>query len=216
MRVEGSQEVDALKWSHLSDITFPSIDNKDIDLLIGADNPEVFWTIDERRGRRKEPFAVKTILGWSLIGPVGDGSSAKGFHTNFTKGEAMLLQEQVEKLWMTDFSENLYSDMVSMSVEDKRALTSMESTITFVDGHYQLALPWKRTPPQLTTNKFMAESRLRNLRSRFKKDPELHEKYADIMRDYERSGVVSRLLPEDAGQVEAQPDCGPGSEIGTG
>ena len=201
VRVEGSQEVDALKWSHLNDITFPSIDNKDIDLLIGADNPEVFWTIDERRGRRKEPFAVKTILGWSLIGPVGDGSSAKGFHTNFTKGEAMLLQEQVEKLWMTDFSENLYSDIVSMSVEDKRALTSMESTITFVDGHYQLALPWKRTPPQLTTNKFMAENRLRNLRSRFKKDPELHEKYTDIMRDYERSGVVSRLLPEDAGNV---------------
>ncbi len=34
------------------------------------DVPEAHWALDQRRGRRKEPYAVKTLLGWTLLGPV--------------------------------------------------------------------------------------------------------------------------------------------------
>ena len=38
-------------------------------LLIGADVPEAFWTLEERRDKRGEPYASRTVLAWSLLGP---------------------------------------------------------------------------------------------------------------------------------------------------
>ena len=196
VKMEESPELDAQSLSHLSDISFPSVKSKDIDLLIGADNPEDFWTVEERRRRRKETFTVKTILGWSLVGPVGSCKSDI-FHVNFTKGESALLQEQIEKLWMTDFSKNLYSSTPAVSVEDRRALTAMDTSVALVDGHYQLSLLWKHTPPQLSNNQVRAESWLKSLKRPLQKDQGLHEKYNEIINEYERTGIATRL-PSDA------------------
>ena len=55
-------------WPHLSGVDIPTQQDGTVMLLIGVDNPEVFWTIDERHGKRGQPYAIKTVLGWSLIG----------------------------------------------------------------------------------------------------------------------------------------------------
>ena len=51
-------------WTHLRGIEIPKLSHPDVQLLIGIDNPELFWTHDERYGKRSEPFAIKTSLGW--------------------------------------------------------------------------------------------------------------------------------------------------------
>ena len=66
---------------------------------------------------------------------------------------------------------------LSMSIEDKRALTVMESSANFVDGHRQLALIVQEQMPNLPTNRIMAEQRLKLLKKRFLQDAELFEKY---------------------------------------
>ena len=38
-------------------------------MLIGSDIPEAHWVIDQPIGRRGEPFATLSILGWVLRGP---------------------------------------------------------------------------------------------------------------------------------------------------
>ena len=48
-----------LDWPHLQDIRIPKINNGKVSLLIGVDVPEVFWMLDERRGKTNEPYAVK-------------------------------------------------------------------------------------------------------------------------------------------------------------
>ena len=65
-------QADLNVWSHLQDITLPTIDTEtcDVQLLIGSDVPEVFWNLEERRGGRKDPYAVKSVLGWTVIGPL--------------------------------------------------------------------------------------------------------------------------------------------------
>ena len=65
-------QADVNMWSHLQGITLPTIDTEtcDVQLLIGSDAPEVFWNLDERRGGRKDPYAVKSVLGWTVIGPL--------------------------------------------------------------------------------------------------------------------------------------------------
>ena len=56
------------KYKHLADLDFPEVDTE-VDIIIGTDCPEMFWSLDERRGGRNEAIARKTILGWILLGP---------------------------------------------------------------------------------------------------------------------------------------------------
>ncbi len=61
---------DANSWPHLCGILLPKTDATEVELLIGGDVPEVTRTLEERRGGRREPYAIRTILGWTIIGPV--------------------------------------------------------------------------------------------------------------------------------------------------
>ena len=38
-----------------------------------------------------------------------------------------------------------------MFVEDQQALKLMEETAVKIDGHYQVALPWRKKPPCMFT-----------------------------------------------------------------
>ena len=64
-------------WPHLNGITFPETLPGKVMILIGADVPEAHWTLEERRGRTKEPVATRTVLGWTLVGPTEDNQSGK-------------------------------------------------------------------------------------------------------------------------------------------
>ncbi|KAJ8021094.1 hypothetical protein HOLleu_40865 [Holothuria leucospilota] len=66
---------DIQRWPHLKDIEFPQIEENHVMLLIGCDVPEAFWALEEKRGRRKEPFAIRSLLGWTIMGPVGTSAT---------------------------------------------------------------------------------------------------------------------------------------------
>ena len=59
---------DVRQWEHLKDIHLPEIKSDDVGLLIGTVTPEMFWSLAERRGGRKEPVARKTLLDWIVLG----------------------------------------------------------------------------------------------------------------------------------------------------
>jgi len=96
--------------------------------------------------------------------------------------------------------------MVSMSVEDKRALAVMGSSAKLVDGHYQLALPWRKPAPKLPNNRVMAERRLQLLKKRFLQDSKLFEKYKATTQDYMIKGQAKRI-PEDELVINDKPLC---------
>ena len=56
------------KYEHLADLEFPAV-NTEVDIVIGTDCPEMFWSYGERHGGLKEAIARKTKLGWILLGP---------------------------------------------------------------------------------------------------------------------------------------------------
>jgi hypothetical protein len=49
------------RWSHPDGIEFPELKNQNVTLIIGSDVPEAHWALDQRRGRRKEAYAVRTL-----------------------------------------------------------------------------------------------------------------------------------------------------------
>ena len=180
------------KWPHLRDLTLPAIEEAEVTILIGSDVPEVFWQLEERRGKRKEPYAAKSLLGWTVIGPSGNKKGNAG-NVNFVKYEDEVLQKQVENFWKSDFSEKFQGK--SMSVEDKRALKIYEETAVKIDGHLQVGLPWRRNPPDLVNNRTMAEARTRHLKRKLKADPELHTSYKEVMEGYISKGHAQKASP---------------------
>ena len=167
-------EQDTRKWPHLEGIKLPSTCEKEVRLIIGTNTPEAFWVLEERRGNRGEPYAIRTPLGWTLMGPVG-GIDCRERHLNVNfvrlvesarKDEDCLMQ-QVERFWAIENYGLAGDSNVCMSVEDKKALSIMERSLKLDQGHYQVALPWRQYPPFLPYNRPMAERRLQVLKKRF-------------------------------------------------
>ena len=88
---------DVARWSHLDGIEFPELSNETVGIIIGSDVPEAHWVLDQRRGGRKEPYAIQTPLGWTLMGPTGSESSHE-FQVNFVESQDNSLQRQFERM----------------------------------------------------------------------------------------------------------------------
>ena len=64
--VERSHLPDVSNYPHLKDLTFSEATQ--VDILIGQDNSAALIPLDVRRGHVKAPFAILTMMGWSLNG----------------------------------------------------------------------------------------------------------------------------------------------------
>ncbi|PFX13941.1 hypothetical protein AWC38_SpisGene21942 [Stylophora pistillata] len=120
----------------------------------------------------------------------------------FSKVESEIRDEELERLWKTDFENTEVETKVCASVEDNRALQFMEGSLEQVKGHFQLALPWGRDPRYLPNNKIMAERRALLLKRRLMKDEDLLEKYRTTLNDYIEKGHEEMVPQEELDRPE--------------
>ena len=92
-------------------------------------------------------------------------------------------------LFETD-AESTLSPARAMSVNDRKALAVWDASVHVVNGHYELDIPFKQTPPTLPDNKKMAERRLGYLRRKMENNPEFGEKYKAGMQEYIKEGYA--------------------------
>ena len=122
---------DAKQWPHLDGINLPELEDKEVTILIGNDVPEAHWSLEEKRGKRKQPYGVRTLLGWTLIGPI-NGEKTGGSHINCISIDQTIncdspvqrlepITCQLQRMYNADFSESLVDGRECMSMEDKRA-----------------------------------------------------------------------------------------------
>ena len=188
-------------WPHLRDLSMPE-QQGDVMLLIGVDAPEAFWMLEERRGNTGEPFAVRTTLGWSLVGPRCDNSGERGMtvgHNAFVNfvSSGNSLNQQIELLWRLDSVSPGGKREVSMSREDRYALHLTKQSTSVVEDHYQLALPWKPVALRLDDNRQQAVNRLAHLKNRLMKNPAMKEKYVSAVETYIANGHAELTSPKD-------------------
>ena len=194
---------DVRGWSHLHGIEFPKLEDQKVEILIGNDNPEAHWVFKQRCGKRKQPYAARTLLGWTLIGPLEHSKSSE-VHVNFISGGQEMISSQLKRLYDADFNESLSSVKQAMSIEDQRALAILESSACLRNGHYQLPLPWRFKSPCLPNNRDVAVRRMRFLERRFQKDTPLFEKYRSTVEDYISRGHAKRV-PDDQVYIDDKP-----------
>ena len=80
-----------------------------------------------------------------------------------------------------------------MSREDLKAVEIMERTTVLNEDHYRIELPWKSQQPSLPNNRALAEHRLKLLRKRFCRDPDLFGKYSSVIDDHLLQVIVKRF-----------------------
>ena len=183
----------------LKGVTFPDLECG-VELLIGADVPWAHRSLEYRMNHSGGPNAVRCALGWGLVGPTAvprEFVANEVGHVNFVQSERVVLNDLMKRMYETDFLSKGKDIDLGALVEDKRALRAMEESVTKVSGHYQISLPWRSARAKLPNNKIVAENRLEYLGKRLEKDPEMHQKYRDKMKEYLENGHA-RKVPKDS------------------
>ena len=68
-------------------------------LLIGTNAPEAHIPLEIRFGNKDQPYAIRSKLG----GPIENANSAPLANIHFQQSSDIVLQQQLERLWTTDF-----------------------------------------------------------------------------------------------------------------
>ena len=79
------------RWPHLKEVPFPQVERKKISLLIGTGVQEAFVPLEIRQGKSDEPFAIRTILGWSVTRWSPPGKTNVKVRAPITSAEQTLL-----------------------------------------------------------------------------------------------------------------------------
>lgn len=180
--INNSVSLDSVdRFSHLKGIGF---ERGNVDMIVGQDHSDLLLPLEIRKGDLGQPYAIRTVLGWTINGPF---SSTKADSDDCTINSCFLkcqdsdsLQQTVEKFWKID---GKLSDDLEMSPDDKHVIDVWDSTVQQVDGHYQFDIPFKHDPPELPNNKAMAIARLNSLKARFRRDSEFCSRYTAEIND---------------------------------
>ena len=200
------------RWSHLKDVAreLPEYqEDAEIGILIGMNCPRAVKPRDVVTGESDDPWAVKTELGWSVVGLVRGAAGAatchrvsvetdvsKTCHFAFKVHAQEVSPMQVAKLFDQDFEVCLSEQ--KLSIEDRQFLKIMEDEIhQRDDGHFEAPLPLKNPEIKLPNNKHMAMQRLAGLRKRLTRDQEFRKDYGIFMDEMLEKGYAEPVPDEE-------------------
>ena len=162
--------------------------------------PEVQVHEECPRGQAGEPYAVRIVLGWAVLGPVDASGSlnSQTVNVNFVKYGSELSDQQMEQFLRLEDIDMNKSSKKGMSVEGQESLNKMTNSVRLVNGHYEVGMLWKSEDPWLPDNRKMAEARSQSLKRKLKRDENFHRKYRDFMDNLVSKGYARKLTVEEA------------------
>ena len=171
------------QWPHLPQVCLPKVERKKISIVIGTNIQEVFIPLEVKRGKPNEPIAIKSSIGWSILGGCPSVPFSTPVQVSLISGEDLTLSDQLEEFWRIESYGTNKFETKPMPVEDQRAMNLIANSIRKHDGHYEMGLLGKGDNPMLPYNRTLAEARLQLLKRRFLRYPELEIKYKAVIED---------------------------------
>ena len=188
--------LDCSKYAHLAEIPFPEVGKqKSVDLLIGLDNAELHFSLEDVKGQAGEPIARKTPLGWTCVGSnqsQEDKVESCGFSRVYFNHQSM--DALVRQMWDL---ESPVSSQSQYSPREQEILAVTKDSLVRVEGRYQVGIPWKQRPPSINGSYEVALKRLKSTESRLRKDPVVANEYCRVLRSHEEKGYI-RLVRDEA------------------
>ena len=172
-------DIEYLKLSnkHLKGMNISALNPGVFSLIIGTDFPELQIHLDFRSGEPHQPCAVKTKLGWILMGKKKSSLDLTSSSINTSFG--------LESFWsLENYETVIKNDPIILTKEEKRAVSILKDTTVLKNGHYEIGLLWKEDKPNLPYNRQLAVQRLQNLERKLVRNPVLAEKYKNTIQEY--------------------------------
>jgi len=162
-----------------------------VDVLVGLDQ---YWRLIKSGVIRiaDGTVAQETEFGWILSGSYGDSSlrSTEAFQL-LSLGDVS--EDVIRRFW--DIESIGIAPIESFPEVDK-CWDNFERDITWAEGRYEVALPWKSERPTLLNNEVLARRRLGSLSRKLDKDPPLKVRYNLVLSDLESSRVIEEVLED--------------------
>ena len=182
------------RYEHLKSIPLPFHQSKEIGVIIGSDNPDLLIQLEYKAGKKNEPYAVRTKLGWVVMG----GKSFR--QSNLVRNNFISTLESidVQQFWsIENYGTVNKKDPILMSREEQNALSILDDTIETIDNRYSIGMLWKEKNTSLPNNKQLAEQRLKSLERKLSKQPKLEDKYRNTIQSYIDKGYARKLTDQE-------------------
>ena len=206
------------RWAHLREVGQqlpPYFEEAEIGILIGINCAKAVKPLQIVSGEDQEPWAMKTILGWSVVGMLNDGTASQQLdkttcHFTFRVSAKEVSPSKLLHLFETDFSDTL--EERKLSQEDHKFMSIMKEGVHQRDDlHMELPLPLKNPSFSFPDNKEVALKRLQGLKRRLARDPKFREEYETFMDEMLEKGYAEAIPVDDkpeAGHVWYVPHHG--------
>ena len=188
-------------YDHLKGIDFSVPGHVDhVDLLIGQNYSECLLPLEVSKGKRGEPYAIRTIFGWCLNGKASPQSVSHVITSHFISASVVpetrleSIEKNVNRLWDIENEGLLESD--GWSVEDRSVMSLWDDTCRKVDGHYELPIPWKDRDETLPNNYCVAKGRLDSLVKKLHRDGN-YERYDEEINKLVTQGYAEPVPVDD-------------------
>ena len=174
------------EYSHLKGVHMDERDQKEdlpIHVIIGAsDFAKIKTPTRPRIGKEGEPIAELTNFGWIIMSPGRESVSTNALLTRTKEAE-------FEILWSLDVL-----GLEERGEENTVHQVFKEQLERSPEGWYETGLIWKKGAPELPNNEIGSKARLQNLVGRLEKQPELFQKYEEIINEQEEQGIIERVI----------------------
>ncbi|XP_061725417.1 uncharacterized protein LOC133531301 [Cydia pomonella] len=189
------RSIDCNKFAHLQKVKdkwSPNLISCKPEVLIGQDNYDLIMPLEICKGKPFEPFATRTVLGWSvhgkmraphgrctraahnlLIAAEGAGAPCPSAHDDALRD----LHEEVRRYFSID-SLGVCNEPRQNS-DDVRALAQLDHTTTFADGRWQVGLPWRDENSVMPDSYPNALNRLKGVEKKMAANSEYAQRYTD-------------------------------------
>lgn len=203
-------------WSHLQHMAdeLPALQDCEIGLLIGYNCPSALAPLEVIVGGENEPFAQRTELGWSVIGPANPHLDRQGDQSYVHR----VAVKEIPTPPVKDILKALESDFTERTQEEKYVSQDDVNFIQYLsknikqkdDGHLEMPLPFKNgTLPSLPNNRKLATIRLQSLKKKLKANKQYRDHYKAFMDEViSRGDAELTPTPTDGGTVWYLPHHG--------
>ncbi len=183
----------ARAWFHLETIAseMPPLLDCSASLLIGYNCPVALTPRQVIVGEDHQPYAIRTDLGWSIVGgSVNDSSNnSSGICNRVSTVEIPpATPRDLLNVLESDFKDNNYGGDASTSQEDIKFLKLLEGSVSKnSEGHLEMSLPFKARPC-MPDNHPLAVKRLLHLQRRLDRDPDYKQHYTQFIETMLKAG----------------------------
>ena len=130
------------------------------------------------------PTAIHTQLGWVLSGPVGSTSDNHTIASLPTR-HTLHITHSPDSSNSLDNSLKAFWELESLGIKQDKPSVYEEFTknIEFMNGCYEVSLPWKPSQKKLRSNFTLAKKRLEVLLNKLNHNPDVKKEYHAVIQD---------------------------------